>query len=192
MFFNAILRENRPVTELLDAKFTFLNQRLAEFYGIPGVYGSAFRKVELTDPRRGGLLGQASILTATSYPSRTSVVLRGKWVLENLLGTPPPAPPANVPPLELHAKDRALTMREAMEAHRANPICASCHSKMDPIGFALENFNGVGEWRDKDNGATIDASGNLPDGSLFQGPPGSNVFCWINIETSSFQHSPKK
>ncbi len=168
LFVNAVMRENRPVTELLDAKFTYLNQRLAEFYGIPGVYGATFRRVELTDPRRGGLLGQASILTATSYPNRTSVVLRGKWVFENLLGSPPPAPPANVPPLELKAKDRKLTMREAMEAHRANPVCASCHSKMDPLGFALENFNGIGAWRDKDSGAAINPSGKLPDGSEFE------------------------
>ena len=172
LFFAAILRENRPVTELLDAKFTFLNERLAEFYGIPGVYGAAFRRVELTDPQRGGLLGQASILTATSYPNRTSVVLRGKWVLENLLGSPPPPPPANVPPLELRANDRKLTAREAMEAHRANPVCASCHAKMDPLGFALENFNGIGAWREKDSGAAIDPSGRLPDGSQFQGPAG--------------------
>jgi mono/diheme cytochrome c family protein len=172
LFFNAILRENRPVTDLLDANFTFLNQRLAEFYKIPGVYGPRFRRVELTDGKRGGLLGQGSILTVTSYPTRTSVVQRGKWILENLLGSPPPAPPANVPPLELHKSERKLTVREAMEQHRANPTCAACHARMDPIGFALENYDGVGAWRDRENDAAIDASGKLPDGSAFQGPDG--------------------
>jgi mono/diheme cytochrome c family protein len=172
LFFNAILRDNKPVTEFLDAKYTYLNQRLAEFYGIKGVYGPQFRRVELTDPKRGGLLSQGSILTVTSYPNRTSVVQRGKWVLENLLGTPPPAPPPNIPSLDAHGKDGKMTMRQALEMHRANPVCASCHSKMDPIGFALENFNGIGQWRDKDNGSPIDASGKLPDGSAFNGAAG--------------------
>jgi mono/diheme cytochrome c family protein len=172
LFFNAVLRENRPVTELLDARFTFLNQRLAEFYGVPGIYGPQFRRVEMTDPNRGGILGQGSLLTVTSYPNRTSVVQRGKWVLENLLGAPPPPPPANVPSLDPHGKDGKVSMRQAMEAHRANPVCASCHSRMDPIGFALENYDGVGAWRDQDNGARIDASGKLPDGTAFNGPAG--------------------
>ena len=172
LFFNAILRDNRPVTEFLDAKYTYLNQRLAEFYGIPGVNGSQFRRVELTDGKRGGLLSQGSILTVTSYPNRTSVVQRGKWVLENLLGTPPPAPPPNIPALDPHGKDGKMSMRQAMEMHRANPVCASCHSKMDPIGFALENFDGIGQWRDKDNGSAIDSSGKLPDGSAFDGAAG--------------------
>ena len=170
--FNYILRQNRPITEVLDANYTFLNDRLAEFYGIPGVYGSRFRRVELSDPNRGGLLGQGSILTATSYPTRTSVVLRGKWILENLLGAPPPPPPPDVPALELHAKGRQLSMREAMESHRANPVCASCHARMDPIGFALENYDGIGAWRNTDNGVAIDASGKLPDGAEFVGPAG--------------------
>ena len=170
--FNFILRQNRPITEILDANYTFLNDRLAEFYGISGVYGSRFRRVELSDPNRGGLLGQGSILTATSYPTRTSVVLRGKWVLENLLGSPPPPPPPDVPALELHAKGRQLSVREAMEAHRANPVCASCHARMDPIGFALENYDGIGAWRNTENGAAIDASGKLPDGAEFTGPAG--------------------
>jgi len=172
LFFDSILRENRPATELLSAKYTFLNERLAEFYGIPGVRGSRFRRVDLTDSMRGGLLGQGSILTVTSYPTRTSVVLRGKWILENLLGAPPPAPPPDVPPLELRRNDKQLSVREAMEQHRVNPICASCHAKMDPIGFALENYNGIGGWRDKENDASIDASGTLPDGSEFRGPAG--------------------
>ena len=173
MFFNAVLRENRPVTELLSADFTFLNQRLAEHYGIPNVYGSQFRRVTLTDPSRGGLLGQGSILTVTSYPNRTSVVQRGKWVLENLLGTPPPPPPPDIPALEAHAKDgRTLTMRQQMEQHRANPTCASCHSRMDPIGFSLENYDGIGAYRAKDGGVAIDASGKMPDGKTFTGPAG--------------------
>jgi len=172
LFFNAVMRENRPVTELIDAKFTYLNQRLAEFYGVPNIYGPQFRRVELNDPNRGGILGQGSLLTVTSYPNRTSVVQRGKWVLENLLGAPPPPPPPNVPSLETKGKHGQLSMRQAMEAHRANPVCASCHSRMDPIGFALENYNGIGQWRDKDNGAPIDASGKLPDGTTFNGPAG--------------------
>ncbi len=172
LFFNALVRENRPVTDLLEAKFTYLNQRLAEFYGIPGVYGPQFRRVELTDPNRAGILGQGSLLTVTSYPNRTSVVQRGKWVLENLLGTPPPPPPPNVPALDAHGKNGKMSMRQAMEMHRANPVCASCHSRMDPIGFSLENFNAIGEWRDKDNGMPIDPSGKLPDGAEFKGAAG--------------------
>jgi hypothetical protein len=173
LFFQNILREDRSVLELLDANYTFLNQRLAQHYGIPDVYGPQFRKVVLTDPDRGGLLGQGSILTVTSYPNRTSVVQRGKWILETLLGTPPPPPPAVVPELMPHGKDgRELTMREQMEQHRADPVCASCHSRMDPLGFALENYDGVGRWRNKDAGSPIDASGVLPDGTKFVGPAG--------------------
>jgi cytochrome c551/c552 len=172
LFFNAIVRENRPVTELLDAKFTFLNERLAGFYGVQGVHGPQFRRVAITDPNRGGILGQGSLLTVTSYPNRTSVVQRGKWVLDNLLGAPPPPPPPNVPTLDPHGKDGNLSMRQAMEMHRANPVCATCHSRMDPIGFALENYDGVGAWRDKDNGAPIDTSGKSPDGIAFNGPAG--------------------
>ena len=172
LFFQNVMREDGSVLELLDANYTFLNQRLAEHYGIPNVYGPQFRKVTLTDPNRGGLLGQGSILTVTSYPNRTSVVQRGKWILENLLGTPPPPPPP-VPELVAHGKDgRQLTMREQMELHRANPVCASCHSRMDPLGFALENYDGVGKWRDKDAGNAIDVSGKLPDGTTFVGPAG--------------------
>jgi len=172
LFFRSILRENRPVTDLLEANYTFLNQRLAQFYKIHGVYGPQFRRVELTDPNRFGILGQGSILTVTSYPNRTSVVVRGKWVLENLLGTPPPPQPQNVPSLDAHGKNGKLSMRQAMEQHRANPACASCHTRMDPIGFALENYDGIGAWRDTENGLLIDASGKLPDGSVFQGPAG--------------------
>jgi cytochrome c551/c552 len=173
LFFQAVLRENRPVTDLLNANFTYLNQRLAEHYNIPNIYGSQFRRITLTDPSRGGLLGQGSILTVTSYPNRTSVVQRGKWVLENLLGTPPPPPPPDIPALEAHAKDgKLLTMRQQLEQHRANPTCASCHSRMDPIGFSLENYDGVGAWRTKEAGSAIDATGKMPDGTVFQGPSG--------------------
>jgi mono/diheme cytochrome c family protein len=172
LFFDSILREDRPVTDLVTANFTFLNQRLAQLYEIPNVYGSQFRKVSV-DGNRGGLLGQGSILTVTSYPNRTSVVQRGKWVLENLLGGSPPPPPPDVPTLEAHAKDgRILTAREQMEQHRANPTCAGCHSRMDPIGFSLENYNGIGAWRAKDGGHPIDVSGKLPDGTVFDGPKG--------------------
>ncbi len=169
----SIFRNGGSVLELLDANYTFLNQRLAEHYGIPNVYGSHFRRVDLKDSPRGGLLGQGSILTVTSYPNRTSVVQRGKWVLQNLLGTPPPPPPANVPELEAKSKDGGhLTLREAMEKHRANAVCASCHARMDPIGFALENFDGVGKYRTTEGGKPIDTAGKLPDGSEFSGPSG--------------------
>ena len=173
LFFGSILRENRGLLELLSADYTFLNERLARHYGIPNIYGSQFRRVTLDDPNRGGLLGQGSILTVTSYPNRTSVVQRGKWILENLLGTPPPPPPPDVPPLEATTKGtRELTLRQAMEQHRADPVCAGCHARMDPIGFALENYDAIGRWRDKDAGNAIDASGKLPDGAQFNGPQG--------------------
>jgi cytochrome c551/c552 len=172
LFFESILRENRSVLDLLNANYTFLNERLARHYGISGIYGSQMRRVTLTDPNRGGLLGQGSLLTVTSYPNRTSVVQRGKWVLENLLGTPPPAPPPNVPPLEATTGNQHLTLREAMEIHRKNPVCAGCHARMDPIGFALENYDGIGKWRATDGGSVIDTSGKLPDGTLFNGPAG--------------------
>jgi hypothetical protein len=182
LFFDAILRENRPVTDLLSANFTFVNQRLAQHYQIPNVYGSQFRRVSLEGSNRGGLLGQGSILTVTSYPNRTSVVQRGKWVLENILGNGPPPPPPDIPALEAHAKDgRALTMRQQMEQHRVNPTCAGCHSRMDPIGFSLENYNGIGEWRAKDDGNPIDPAGKLPDGTQFYGPQGLKVLLTTNF-----------
>jgi uncharacterized protein DUF1592/uncharacterized protein DUF1588/uncharacterized protein DUF1585/uncharacterized protein DUF1587/uncharacterized protein DUF1595 len=168
-----ILREDRSVVDLLNANFTYLNERLARHYQIADVHGSNFRRVSLTDSDRFGLLGQGSILTVTSYPTRTSPVLRGKWILENLLGTPPPPPPANVPDLKDHAEDgRALSLREQMEKHRADSTCASCHARMDPLGFALENYDGVGKRRTKDGDGAIDTSGSLPDGTKFQGPGG--------------------
>jgi hypothetical protein len=174
LFLTSIFREDRPVLEMLDADYTYLNERLAKHYGIANVYGPQFRKVALpAGSPRGGLLGQGSVLTVTSYPNRTSVVQRGKWILENLLGTPPPPPPPDVPELKpVGADGRKLSMREQLEMHRANPICASCHARMDPIGFALENFDGVGEWRDEDSGVKIDPSGRLPNGQEFAGPAG--------------------
>jgi len=174
MYFDAVVRGNRPVTDFIASDYTFLNQRLAEHYGIPGVRGASFRKVVL-DPasHRGGLLGQASILTVTSYNDRTSVVLRGKWILDNLFAAPPPPPPPNVPPLEAVPNAKNMTIREQMEQHRKNPVCASCHSKMDPLGFALENFNAVGAWREQTlGGRAIQTDAVMPDGTKFDGPAG--------------------
>ena len=145
LFFDSVVREDRNVLDLLTADYTFVNERLARHYGIPNVYGSHFRRVPVAADARRGLLGQGSILLATSHPNSTSPVLRGKWILENILGTPPPPPPANVPPLKDNSERATpLTMREQMEQHRANPACASCHQLMDPLGFALENFDAVG------------------------------------------------
>ena len=174
LFFESVLREDRSVLDFLTADYTFVNERLARHYGIPNIYGSHFRRVTLTDDTRRGLLGQGSILAATAYPTRTSPVLRGKWVLENLLGTPPPLPPPDVPSLEeTTAAGDAISMREAMEQHRANPVCASCHQLMDPPGFALEQFDAVGRYRTRnESNAPIDASGVLPDGTRFDGAAG--------------------
>jgi mono/diheme cytochrome c family protein len=172
LFVSSIVREDRSLLDLLSADYTFVNQRLAEHYGIPRVYGSQFRRVTLTDANRHGLLGQGSVLTVTSYPNRTSVVQRGKWILENLLGTPPPPPPPDVPELKAAPHGKVLSMREQMQVHRANAVCAACHARMDPIGFALENYDAVGRWRSEDAGTPIDASGKLPDGTDFQGPAG--------------------
>ena len=159
LFFESQVREDRSVLDLLRAEYTFLNARLAEHYGIEGVHGSHFRRVAVADPARGGLLGHGSVLTATSYADRTSVVLRGKWVLETLLGSPPPPPPANVPPLpENDGDSEPASLRERMEQHRANPVCATCHANMDPLGFALENFDAIGRWRESDEGAPIDSA----------------------------------
>ena len=164
------MRNNLSILDLLDAKYTFLNQKLAEFYGIPGVKGTEFRKVDLTGTTRGGVLTQASVLTVSSYATRTSPVLRGKWILENFLNQPIPPPPPNVPALDETKIGATGSMRQQMEEHRANPACASCHSKMDPLGFGFENFNAIGEWRTKDGKFPIDASGTLPDGRSFKGP----------------------
>jgi mono/diheme cytochrome c family protein len=171
LFFTSILREDRSVLDLLSADYTFLNERLALHYGIPGVYGSHFRRVRLTDGTRGGLLGHGSILTVTSYSNRTSPVVRGKWILDNILNAPPPPPPPNIPELQARdARGKVLSMRAQMEQHRSNPVCAGCHRVMDPLGFALENFDGVGRWRTTDATASIDASGAMPDGTTFSGP----------------------
>jgi Protein of unknown function (DUF1592)/Protein of unknown function (DUF1588)/Protein of unknown function (DUF1587)/Protein of unknown function (DUF1585)/Protein of unknown function (DUF1595)/Planctomycete cytochrome C len=172
LFVSSIFRENRSLLDLLAADYTFVNQRLAEHYSMPRVYGSQFRRVAVTDVNRRGLLGQGSVLTVTSYPNRTSVVQRGKWVLETLLGTPPPPPPADVPELKAAPHGKRLSMRDQMQEHRTNPTCAACHARMDPIGFALENYDAVGRWRTEDADAPIDASGELPDGTQFTGPAG--------------------
>jgi hypothetical protein len=168
------VREDRSVVDLLSTDYTFLNQRMAEHYGIKGIYGNEFRRVKLEDPRRYGLLGQASILAVTSYPNRTAPTIRGKWVLEQLLGTPPPPPPPNVPSLKDDQSTQKLTMRQRMEMHRASPQCAACHRMTDPLGFALDNFDGIGSWRDNTGPGTgpIDSSGTLPDGTKFNGPDG--------------------
>jgi len=171
LFVESVVREDRPITELLDADYTFLNERLAKHYGIPHVYGSHFRRVSFApDPRRqrGGLLRQGSILTVTSYATRTSPVIRGHWILANLAGAPPPPPPPNVPSLDDNNVAASLPIRERLAAHRKNPSCAGCHDVMDPVGFALENFDAIGRWRTSEEHRPIDASGGLPDGSTFQ------------------------
>jgi cytochrome c553 len=172
LFLANLIREDRPITDLIDAKYTFLNQRLAEFYGIPGVQGAEFRKVDLTGANRQGVLTQASVLTMSSYANRTSPVLRGKWVLENILNTPPPAPPPDTPRLDEKTAGVSAPLRQQLEEHRANAVCASCHSRMDPLGFALENYDAIGQWREKDGKFPIDASGQLPDGRKFVGTKG--------------------
>ncbi|HWP85477.1 MAG TPA: DUF1592 domain-containing protein [Terriglobia bacterium] len=170
LLFASMLREDRSVLDLLQSDYTFVNERLARHYGIPNVYGSHFRRVAVADEARRGLLGQGSFLTVTSHANKTSPVRRGKWVLENLLGTPPPPPPPNVPALEEKNKEgKPLTMREQMAQHRDNPACSGCHKMMDPIGFALENFDAVGRWRTTELGVPIDASGVLYDGTAFRG-----------------------
>ena len=171
LFVKSIMREDRSVIDLLDGDYTFVNERLARHYGMPNVYGSHFRRVKVQDPARRGLLGQGSILTITSYPNRTSPVLRGKYILENILGTPPSAPPANVPALKENDEGgQPESVRARLELHRRNPTCASCHAIMDPLGFALENFDGVGSWRLKEEGGRVNASGKLADGTDVDGP----------------------
>ena len=173
LFFASQLGDDRGIVELLTADYTFLNDRLARHYDIPGVYGSHYRRVSYPDDRRAGLLGHGSVLLVTSHPNRTSPVVRGKWVLENLLGSPPPPPPPDIPALGENDEGReAATVRERMEQHRANPTCAACHAKMDPLGFALENFDAVGQWRsvDREADAPIDPSGAMPNGTPFATP----------------------
>jgi hypothetical protein len=173
LFVASQIQENRPVPELLTANYSFVNERLATHYGIPNVYGSHYRRYTFADGVRGGLLGQASILMVTSYGNRTSVVMRGRWVLANLLGAPPPPPPPDVPALKDAGMDGApRSLRDRMEMHRKNPVCASCHQRMDPIGFALENFDADGKWRTSSDGERIDAAASLPDGTRFEGVSG--------------------
>jgi len=169
----AVLREDRSIVDLLRCRHTFLNERLARHYGIPHVAGSRFRRVELgPGSERGGLLRQGSILSVTSYATRTSPVLRGKWILENLLGTPPPPPPATVPALRERTPSEPATVRERLAAHRADPACAGCHALIDPPGFALENYDAIGRWRTLEDGTPVDARGGLPDGGSFEGVGG--------------------
>jgi len=168
------MREDHNVVDLLSANYTFVNERLAKHYGIPNVYDSYFRRVNFdANNTRGGLLGQGSILTVTSYADRTSPVIRGKWILTNIVGLPPPPPPPNVPPLKDNGSTgKVLTMRERMAAHRSVQPCAGCHSLMDPVGFSLENYDAVGRWRTAEEDTPIDASGGLPDGVKFAGVSG--------------------
>ncbi len=173
LFFKHIMREDRPLADFLVADYTFLNERLAKHYGIGGVSGGEFRKVQLKDPRRGGIVTQGSFLTVTSNPQRTSPVKRGKWILEQLLGTPPPPPPADVPELEELADEaKGKTLREQMALHSSNVTCANCHALMDPLGLALENYSAIGAWRDRDGPSAVDARGELPSGETFEGPRG--------------------
>jgi hypothetical protein len=174
LFLGDIFRKDESVLDLLSAKYTYLNERLAKHYGIPNVYGARFRRVDLDEnSHRGGLLRQGSILTVTSYADRTSPVIRGKWILGNLMGVAPPPPPNGIPKLtEVHGVEKPVSMRERMAQHRADPACAGCHKLMDPAGFAMENYDAIGRWRTHEFGKEIDASGGLPDGSAFTGVEG--------------------
>jgi hypothetical protein len=168
-FFASVVQEDHSILDFIDAKYTFLNERLAKFYGIAGVEGNEFRRVELDGTERSGVLTQASVLAITSYPTRTSPVLRGKWIMENVLNTPPPPPPPGVGSLDEKGGPLSGTMRQQMERHRANPICAGCHVRMDPLGFALENYDAIGHWRTQDASQPIDSTGVLPNGRTFTG-----------------------
>ncbi len=172
LLFLNLLREDRSLVDLIDARYSFVNERLAKHYGLPGVKGPEFRRVELADAHRGGILTHASVLTVSSYATRTSPVLRGKWILENMLNAPPPDPPAGVPRLDEAKVGAEAPLRQQLEAHRTQPMCAACHQKMDPLGFSLENYDAIGSWREKDGKWPIDASGRLPDGRNFTGAPG--------------------
>jgi hypothetical protein len=194
LLFETLIHEDRSVLELLTADWTFVNERLARHYGIPNVTGAHFRRVQLADENRRGLLGHGSILMMTSVADRTSPVNRGKWVMEVLLGSPPPPPPANVPALEETngvAEARLLSVRERMEEHRKNPACTSCHRVIDPLGLALENFDVTGAWRIKDNGVPIDPSGTLYDGTAMSGPIGLRqaLLKRSNVVLTSFTES---
>jgi hypothetical protein len=171
LFIGHIVHNDRSVLDILNADYTFVDERLARFYGIPGVRGPEVRRVDVSATERGGgVLAQAGILTISSYATRTSPVLRGKWILENLLNAPPPPPPPSVPALDDTKVGESASLRQQMEAHRASAVCASCHAKMDPLGFGLENLNAIGQWRDMDGKFPVDASGSLPGGRTFKGP----------------------
>jgi hypothetical protein len=172
MFFEAILRENRPISDFLDARFTFVNDVLAKHYGIPDIAGPEFRRVELTGNQRGGILSHASVLTVSSYPTRTSPVIRGKYVLQNILGAPPPPPPPDVPTLDEESVGNVGSLRQQLEKHRSNAMCASCHNRMDVLGFGLENYDAIGKWRSMDGKFPIDAGGTFPNGKSFKDPAG--------------------
>jgi hypothetical protein len=181
MFFETVLRENRPISDFIDGKYTFLNESLAKYYGIEGVTGPEFRRVALTGDQRSGVLTQGSVLRVTSYPNRTSVVLRGKYLLENILGAPPPPPPPDVPKLDEGSVGVAKSLRQQMEQHRADPVCASCHSKMDVLGFGLENYDAIGRWRTADGKFPVDSSGSFPNGKSFVGPAGMKALLHDNM-----------
>jgi mono/diheme cytochrome c family protein len=170
MFFDAMLRDNRPISEFINARYTFLNEFLANYYGIPDVTGPEFRRVDLDTDQRGGILSHGSVLAVSSYPTRTSVVIRGKYILQNILGTPPPPAPADVPALDEAALGATASLRQQMEKHRSNGVCASCHARMDPLGFGLENYDAIGRWRTQDGNFPIDSSGVLPSGRSFSNP----------------------
>ena len=170
MFLQSVVREDRSVLDLLDGRFTYLNERLARYYGIPGVSGPEFRRVALDGAQRSGILTQASVLTVSSYPTRTSPVIRGKWILDNILGAPPPPPPPDVPVLDEASLGLAVTVRQQLEKHRSNAVCASCHAKMDPLGFGLENYDAIAGWQSLDGKLPVDAAGVLPGGKTFSTP----------------------
>ena len=173
LFFQSIIREDRSILDFIDAGYTFVNARLAKFYGLPEVDSNQFQRVQLpADSHRGGVITQAAILTASSFPNRTSPVLRGKWILENILNAPPPPPPPDVPNLDEKAVGSSASLRQQLEAHRTNPVCNACHASMDPLGFGLENFDAIGRWRTKDGNFPVDATGKLPNGKTFDGPEG--------------------
>jgi hypothetical protein len=184
MFFESMLRQDRPLSEFLDARYTFLNERLAKHYGIAGVSGPDFRRVDLSTNQRGGILSQASVLTVSSYPTRTSPVIRGKYVLQNILGAPPPPPPPDVPQLDEEAVGNTGSMRQQLEKHRSNATCASCHSRMDVLGFGLENYDAIGKWRTMDGKFPVDASGTLPGGKSFGSPEEMRVL--LKADLSEF------
>ena len=186
LFIADIIRQDRKILDFIDGKYSFLNERLARHYGIPDVSGPEFRRVDLNDTPRGGVLTQASVLTVSSYATRTSPVLRGRWVLDNLLDAPPPEPPADVPNLKESEIGTTASMREQLELHRKDPTCASCHRRMDPLGFGLENFDAVGAWRTMDGKFPIDSTGTLPDGRSFNGP--EELRSILRADHQAFEH----